>query len=186
LDAEVATAVGVDAARHVRRLVLNNLPAQALVERSRTASLLVVGARGLEGFRSLLVGPVSDQCAHHAHCPVAVIHATDQDGRLGGLRRDPNAAGPERIVVGDDGTAAPRWNWYMPGISPARPWCEAPFEVAAERIRQRASAGTDPSDATPAIAEAMADDARPWPSAITIDTGTTPDEALETALAALT
>jgi nucleotide-binding universal stress UspA family protein len=49
-------------------------PAEALLDASRSADLLVVGSRGLGGFRSLL-GSVSQQCAHHALCPVVVVHS---------------------------------------------------------------------------------------------------------------
>jgi nucleotide-binding universal stress UspA family protein len=59
--------------------------------------LLVVGARGLGGFRRLLLGSVSEQCLHHASYPVAVV------------RTSPAPAGADaspRVVVGVDGSAA--------------------------------------------------------------------------------
>jgi nucleotide-binding universal stress UspA family protein len=48
-------------------------PAQALLDASRDAALLVVGRRGLGGLRGLLLGSVSQQCAEHASCPVVII-----------------------------------------------------------------------------------------------------------------
>ena len=60
--------------------------------------------------------------------------------------------------------------------------CDAPPEVAAERIRRRAAAGQDPSDATPEIAAALAAATAPWPEATTIDTAGHPAAALADAL----
>ena len=78
--------------------------AEALVEASGRAELLVVGPRGLGGFRELLLGSVSHQCLQHAHCPVAVIRTRTQSG-------GPRVA--DTIVVGVDGSAgsdlALRW-----------------------------------------------------------------------------
>lgn len=48
-------------------------PAAALVEASKGARLLVVGTRGLGGFKGMLMGSVSTACAHHAPCPVVVV-----------------------------------------------------------------------------------------------------------------
>jgi nucleotide-binding universal stress UspA family protein len=51
-------------------------PAQALVEESETATLVVVGNRGHGKLSSLLLGSVSQHVVHHARCPVVIIPHT--------------------------------------------------------------------------------------------------------------
>lgn len=87
----------------VTAAVANQLPPTALVAASEDADLLVVGSRGLGGFKGLLLGSVSDRCLSRSACPVAVIPAGSHDAGTGG----------GRIVVGIDGSegarAALRW-----------------------------------------------------------------------------
>ncbi|HEY5199526.1 MAG TPA: universal stress protein [Acidothermaceae bacterium] len=67
-------ASGIDLpADRLRTHVVNAAPALALVERSKSADLLVVGSRGHGGFAELLLGSVSDHCVHHASCSVVVV-----------------------------------------------------------------------------------------------------------------
>jgi nucleotide-binding universal stress UspA family protein len=49
--------------------------ADVLVRTAGEGDLLVVGSRGHGGFVGLLLGSVSGQCAHHAPCPVVIVHA---------------------------------------------------------------------------------------------------------------
>lgn len=65
---------------------------EELVAESEDAALVVVGSRGLGGFRSLLLGSVANVLAAHAHCPVVVF------------RGDPPDRGP--VVVGFDGDSS--------------------------------------------------------------------------------
>jgi len=46
---------------------------RVLLDASKGADLLVVGSRGLGGFSGLLLGSVSQQCAHHASCPLVIV-----------------------------------------------------------------------------------------------------------------
>ncbi|PFG39556.1 nucleotide-binding universal stress UspA family protein [Georgenia soli] len=64
-------------------------PAVALVEASRSAAVVVVGARGLGRFTGPLLGSVSQKVAAHAHGPVVVVR--EQVGEL-----------PGPVVVGAD------------------------------------------------------------------------------------
>jgi nucleotide-binding universal stress UspA family protein len=64
------TVEGIDVRRSV---VEDRNPAEALIELSADADLLVVGSRGRGGFTSLLLGSVSHQVVLHARCPVVVI-----------------------------------------------------------------------------------------------------------------
>lgn len=53
--------------------VVEGHPAAALVEAATGARLLVVGSRGLGGFKGMLMGSVSTACAQHARCPVVIV-----------------------------------------------------------------------------------------------------------------
>lgn len=57
----------------VTRIVREGNPAVVLCEVAGEADLLVVGARGLGGFRGLLLGSVSQQVVGHSPCPVVVV-----------------------------------------------------------------------------------------------------------------
>jgi len=66
--------LGEDAADRVEPLVVEDTPARALLDVAGPRDLLVVGSRGLGGFKGLVLGSVSQQVVHHAPCPVVVVH----------------------------------------------------------------------------------------------------------------
>jgi nucleotide-binding universal stress UspA family protein len=55
-------------------LAVQGQPADVLIAQRADATLIVVGRRGLGGFRSLLLGSVSQQVVQHATCPVVVVN----------------------------------------------------------------------------------------------------------------
>ena len=73
LDATLREVVPDPGDLEIERRIVEDAAAAALVQESRDADLLVVGSRGLGGFAGLLLGSVSQQCAHHAACPVVIV-----------------------------------------------------------------------------------------------------------------
>ena len=57
---------------------LSGTPAHELLTAARDADMIVVGSRGAGGFARLLMGSVSTQVSHHAHCPVVIIPPEDR------------------------------------------------------------------------------------------------------------
>jgi nucleotide-binding universal stress UspA family protein len=71
--AEIGEHEGVD----VDGVAVHGSPADTLVKHAKGAQLLVVGSRGHGGFAGLLLGSVSQQCVHHAPCPVVIVRGTE-------------------------------------------------------------------------------------------------------------
>ncbi len=77
--------------------LLHSAPVPTLVDMSKDADMVVVGARGLGAVRSVLLGSVSSGLIHHACCPVAVIH--DGISLQSGAVHD-------SVLLGSDGSPA--------------------------------------------------------------------------------
>ena len=90
LMADVADVVAEYPEVRVHHQAVHGRPASILVEGSERADMLVVGPRGLGGFRGLVLGSVSEQCVRHAKCPVVVVHG----------RGDPSLP-PARLTLDD-------------------------------------------------------------------------------------
>ncbi len=73
LIAKVTAQLGEVSPQPVTVQAVFGLPAEKLIEASQDADLLVVGSRGTGGFARLLLGSVSIQVSHHAHCPVVIV-----------------------------------------------------------------------------------------------------------------
>ncbi|MFL6044767.1 MAG: universal stress protein [Propionibacteriaceae bacterium] len=87
-------------------------PAKILIEHSRNADLLVVGARGRGSVAGWLLGSVSQEVLRHASCPVAVVRSPYQAEEA--TNSPPTYPGEwSRVIVGIDGSesskSALRW-----------------------------------------------------------------------------
>jgi nucleotide-binding universal stress UspA family protein len=71
--AQVTKEIGGDKHPQVTVRAINGFAAQALIDASADADLVVVGTRGGGGFPHLTLGGVSSQVVHHAQCPVVVV-----------------------------------------------------------------------------------------------------------------
>ncbi len=98
LDRVVEEELG-DGATEVATEVARGAAVAALRHRAEDpaadVAMIIVGSRGLGGFRGLLLGSVSQQLCEHAPCPVTVV-------REEAVALHP---APERIMVGHDGSA---------------------------------------------------------------------------------
>lgn len=70
--ADAVARVATDTDR-VEQAAIEGHPADVLVRAATPSDVLVVGSRGRGGFVGLLLGSVSQACAHHARCPVVIV-----------------------------------------------------------------------------------------------------------------
>ncbi len=120
-------------------------PAGRLLELADDADLLIVGTRGLGGFRRLLLGSTSHQCAAHSTVPVVVVpresSITNELGRIVvGVDGSPNATAALRWALG---FAAPTTTVEAIGV-----WEPSPFpaEADAEHLEEFSSRARESFD----------------------------------------
>jgi nucleotide-binding universal stress UspA family protein len=70
---KVAAALGDFRPESVTVQAISGIPAEALLDAAKDADMIVLGSRGTGGFSQLMLGSVSAQVAHHAHCPVVIV-----------------------------------------------------------------------------------------------------------------
>jgi nucleotide-binding universal stress UspA family protein len=90
----VARAHSIDPGLTVTTSIRDGYASQALVDASRTAALVVIGAMGHGVFSRTSIGAVSMQVVTHARCPVLVV----------GHEAGPASVADGRVVVGVDGS----------------------------------------------------------------------------------
>jgi nucleotide-binding universal stress UspA family protein len=73
LDRVVDGAAELLAGIEVERRLGEGPAATVLSHAAEGADMLVLGSRGLGGFKELLLGSVGHQCAQHARCPVVIV-----------------------------------------------------------------------------------------------------------------
>jgi nucleotide-binding universal stress UspA family protein len=74
----VAEELGEEQAAVITLRIENDLPARAILATAEGAWMIVLGSRGLGGFKGLLLGSVSQQVAHHSPCPLLIVPAPDR------------------------------------------------------------------------------------------------------------
>lgn len=129
-------------------------PLKVLVGLSETATLIVVGSRGLGSFTGLLLGSVAANLVAHTHCPVQVVRGRPDpsgDVLLGvdgspAARQSVNFAFDEAALRGCGVTAVHAWSeWRTPSQPP--PDRSMPYAYEAGMLRD---------DAERLLAEALA------------------------------
>lgn len=105
LGAAVALAHTAEPGVQIRALQMPDSPVQSLLAVGENADLLVLGSRGIEGFRGLLLGSTTMHVAPYAQCPVVVVHS----GLEGGVPFEDfegYPGNPGQVVLGYDGSPA--------------------------------------------------------------------------------
>jgi len=78
VEAELGAVEAETSGVRIDRHLVEGPTVPTLLDAASDADLLVVGSRGLGGFKGLILGSVSQQCAQHAPCPVVIVHSGDR------------------------------------------------------------------------------------------------------------
>jgi nucleotide-binding universal stress UspA family protein len=73
IDAFVDDVLGNDRPADTMVTLINDHASPAILQAAEGAFMVVVGARGLGGFKQLLLGSISNHVVHHATSPVLVV-----------------------------------------------------------------------------------------------------------------
>lgn len=90
----------------VRPLQMPDAPVTSLLAAAETADVVVLGSRGIEGFRGLLLGSTTMHVAPYAQCPVVVVHSGMEGGVTPFGDDDADPGNPGQVVLGYDGSSA--------------------------------------------------------------------------------
>ena len=97
IERAISEVVGETTDVEIERQVVEGGAAAVLIGAAAAGDLLVVGSRGHGGFPGLLLGSVSQQCVHHAPCPVVVVRSSKED--VAGRESDHGASGDSQPVT---------------------------------------------------------------------------------------
>ncbi|OAN35853.1 hypothetical protein A4X17_00360 [Plantibacter sp. H53] len=85
-----AEVFGPELPAHVSTEVIEGRAAPVLINAARDARLLVMGARGRDGFAGLMLGSATEACVRHAAAPILVV--PDRQTRIGRLAESTDTA----------------------------------------------------------------------------------------------
>jgi nucleotide-binding universal stress UspA family protein len=78
LDQILEEELDTDQVARATTRIENDLPARAILAAAQSAWMVVLGSRGLGGFKGLLLGSVSQQVTRHSPCPVLIVPNPDR------------------------------------------------------------------------------------------------------------
>ncbi|MBU3749699.1 MAG: universal stress protein [Mycobacterium sp.] len=105
LGEAVAVARSTQPGLEIKAIQMPDAPVQSLLAVGQNADVLVLGSRGVEGFRGLLLGSTTLHVAPYASCPVVVVHSGLEGGVPFEYLSD-YPGQPGQVILGYDGSPA--------------------------------------------------------------------------------